>query len=106
MAKYLVSGSYTREGAQGLLKKGGTSRRATIKQLAKSMGGTIDAFYFAFGDDDVSVICDLPDQASMTALALAVGASGALSLKTTVLITPEEVDAAARKTVSYRAPGQ
>ena len=70
------------------------------------MGGTIDAFYFAFGDDDVFVICDLPDQASMTALALAVGASGAISLKTTVLITPEEVDAAAKKTVSYRAPGQ
>ena len=106
MAKYLVSGSYTREGAQGLLKEGGTSRRAAIEQLAKSVGGTIDAFYFAFGGDDVFVICDLPDKASMTALALAVGAGGAVSLKTTVLITPEEVDAAAKKTVNYRAPGQ
>ena len=105
MPKYLISGSYTVEGAKGLLKEGGTSRRATIEQLTKGMGGSVEAFYYGFGGDDVYVIVEVPDDASMIAVSLAVAASGSVNLKTTVLITPETMDAATKKTVGYRPPG-
>ena len=105
MAKYLVKASYTPEGAKGLLKEGGTSRRATIQKLVQSMGGSMEAFYYTYGQDDVVIICDLPDAASGIALSLATNASGAVSLTTTPLITPEEVDAACKKVPAYRSPG-
>ena len=106
MPKYLFSGSYTQEGVKGLLKEGGSSRRATIEALAKGMGGSIEAFYYAFGENDVYVIGDMPDHETAAAISLAVGASGAVQLNTTVLITPEEIDQAAKKTVDYRPSGQ
>jgi len=105
MAKYLVKASYTPEGAKGLLKEGGTSRRAAVQKLVQSMGGSMEAFYYTYGQDDVVIICDLPDAASGIALSLATNASGAVSLTTTPLITPEEVDAACKKVPAYRAPG-
>jgi uncharacterized protein with GYD domain len=106
MPKYLVQFNYTGEGVKGLLKEGGTSRRAATEKLIQSLGGTLEAYYFAFGETDGCVIADLPDNASMAAIALAVGASGAVAVKTTVLMTPEEVDEAVKKTPSYRPPGQ
>jgi uncharacterized protein with GYD domain len=105
MPKYLVEASYTAEGAKGLIRDGGTKRRTAIEALAKSMGGRLEAFYFAYGKTDTFVVVDLPDSASATAVALTVGASGAVRIRTTVLITPEEVDQAVKKTVQYRAPG-
>ena len=105
MAKYLVKASYTPEGAKGLLKEGGTSRRAAVQKLVQGMGGSMEAFYYTYGQDDVIIICDLPDAASGIALSLATNASGAVSLTTTPLITPEEVDAACKKVPAYRAPG-
>jgi|TARA_B100001964_G_scaffold56153_1_gene63419 uncharacterized protein with GYD domain len=106
MAKYLVSGSYTAEGLKDLLKEGGTSRRAAVEGLVKGLGGTIEAFYWAFGDYDVYLIADVPDNVTMTAVALVVGSSGAVNVKTTVLLTAEEVDEATKLTVDYRPPGQ
>ena len=105
MPKYLIQASYTQQGVQGLLKEGGSSRRAHIEQVLKGLGGKLEAFYYAFGDSDVYVIVDVPDQTTATAVSLTVGASGSVSLKTTVLIEPEEVDAASKKSVSYRPPG-
>ncbi|HEY6072234.1 MAG TPA: GYD domain-containing protein [Anaerolineales bacterium] len=105
MPKYLAQFTYTVEGAKGLLKEGGTSRRAVTEQLVKSMGGTLEAYYFAFGDRDGFAIVDLPDHASMSAISLTIAASGAVVTKTTVLITPEEIDAAMKKTPNYRPPG-
>jgi uncharacterized protein with GYD domain len=105
MPKYLVQASYTAEGVKGLMKEGGTSRRAKIADLAKSLGGKLEVFYYAFGDHDVYTIIDVPDVATATALSLAVNASGAVRLKTVALITPEEVDQAAKKSVTYRPPG-
>ena len=105
MPKYLVEASYTAEGAKGLIKDGGSKRRAAVEALAKGLGGRIEAFYFTYGDTDAFVIMDLPDSASATAASLTVAASGAARVKTTVLITPEEVDQAVKKTVHYRAPG-
>jgi len=106
MAKYLVQANYVREGVKGLLKEGGSSRRAAVEKLIKSGGGKLETFYYAFGETDLYVIMDMPDNASMTALALTVAASGIINLKTTVLMTPEEIDTAAKKTPIYRPPGQ
>ncbi len=106
MPKYLLQVSYTADGARGLLKEGGSKRRQSAEQAIKSAGGSIEAFYFAFGDTDAIVILDAPDHASVAAAALAINASAAVRCKTTVLLTPEEIDVAAKKSVAYRAPGQ
>lgn len=106
MPKYLVQGSYVGEGLKGLLKEGGSSRRETVAQLIKGMGGSLESFYYAFGKDDVLGIADMPDNVTAAAFALAVNASGAVVIRTTVLMTPEEVDEAAKKTVDFRPPGQ
>ena len=106
MPKYLFQANYVGEGVKGLLKDGGAGRRAAVEALAKSVGGTVEAFYFAFGETDAYVIVDLPDNASAAAVALTVGASGLAKVKTTVLLTVEEADAAAKLTPAYRAPGQ
>jgi uncharacterized protein with GYD domain len=106
MAKYLVQVSYTAEGAKGLLKDGGTKRRALVEQMISALGGKLETFYFAFGDVDAYVIVEAPDDVSAVAVSLSVNASGAVSLKTTRLLTPEDIDQAAKKTVAYRAPGQ
>ncbi len=105
MPKFLLKASYTAEGVKGLLREGGTSRRSTIEELARNLGGSIDAFYYAFGDDDTYVICDFPDNATAVALSAAANASGAVKLTTIPLIAPEEVDEATQKTVDYRPPG-
>ena len=106
MAKYLYQASYTAEGVRGLLKDGGSSRREAVKKMIGSLGGTMEAFYYAFGADDVYLIVDVPDNVTAAAAALAVGSSGAVKIRTTVLLTPEEMDAAAKKTVAFRPPGK
>ena len=105
MPKYLFQASYTASGAKGLLSEGGTSRRATIEQTVKGLGGTLESFHFAFGDVDVFAIADLPAEAAATAIALQINAAGGASVKTTVLISPETVDAATKKQVDYRPAG-
>ncbi|MCY4528888.1 MAG: GYD domain-containing protein [Chloroflexi bacterium] len=105
MPKYLVQGSYTKEGLSGLIKEGGTGRREYVENLVDEIGGSIEAFYFAFGDSDLYAVVDLPDDVSATAASLAIGASGAASIKTTVLVTPETVDEAVKMSVGYQPPG-
>ncbi|HEX3327189.1 MAG TPA: GYD domain-containing protein [Actinomycetota bacterium] len=105
MAKYMIMASYAPEGAKGVVREGGSSRRDTIGKLVEGLGGTMESFYFAFGEADVYVIVDLPDNSSAAAVALAVNSSAATNLKTVVLLTPEEVDEATKKTVGYRPPG-
>jgi len=104
--KYLYHGSYTQEGLIGLLKDGGSKRREAAERVFESLGGRLEAYYFAFGDDDFYIIADLPDNVSSTAGSLVVNASGAVKVKIVVLLTPEEVDQAVKKTVEYRPPGQ
>ncbi len=105
MPRFLFSGSYTAEGARGVLAEGGTGRRAATERLVASLGGTVEAYYFAFGADDFYLIADLPSQAAAAAGALTAAASGALTTRTVVLLTPEELDAAAKLSPDYRAPG-
>lgn len=108
MAKYLIEAAYSHEGLKGLVKDGGSGRRAAVEVAAKALGGRIESMYYAFGTSDVYVIVEAPDNVSAAALALAVGATGALShYKTTVLLTTDEVDQAAKKSagIGYRPPG-
>ena len=105
MPKFMIKASYTSEGARGLLKEGGTGRRAAVQKLVEGAGGKLEAFYYAYGDDDAYLIVDMPDAGSGLAISLTVNASGAVRLSTIPLITPEEIDAASKKSVAYRAPG-
>jgi len=106
MAKYLLEVSYGPEGAKGILKDGGTKRRQVVEAATKANGGKLEAFYFAFGKNDAYVIVDVPDPVSVAAMALVVNASGAASVRTTVLLTPEEIDQASKKSVTYTPPGR
>jgi uncharacterized protein with GYD domain len=105
MPKFLITASYTLDGVKGLQSAGGSSRREAVAQVAESLGGQLEDFYFAFGDHDAYVIVDLPDNESAAAVALTVNAAGGANTKTVVLLTPEEVDAAAKRSVDYRPPG-
>jgi len=106
MPKFLIKASYSPDGVRGLLKEGGSKRRAAVQKIVEGMGGKLEAFYYAYGEDDAIIITDLPDAASGLAISMTVNATGAVRLTTTPLISPEEVDAASRKTVDYKAPGQ
>ena len=105
MAKYLVQANYVGEGIKGLLKEGGSSRKAVVEKAASSLGGSVESMYYAFGETDLYIIVDMPDHASMAAASLLVSSSGAITIKTTVLMTPEEIDEAAKKTPIYSPPG-
>jgi uncharacterized protein with GYD domain len=106
MPKYLVQANYVGEGLKGLLKEGGSSRRAAVEKLFGAVGGTIEAFYYAFGDVDLVIVADVPDNVTAAALSLMVNAQGAVTARVTVLLSPEEIDAATKVTAAYRPPGQ
>lgn len=105
MPKYMIEASYSQEGVEGVKNKGGSSRRDAVAQMAESLGGKLESFHFAFGDSDAYVIVDLPDNEAAAAAALAVNTAGGARAKTTVLLTPDEVDAAAKLSAGYRPPG-
>jgi uncharacterized protein with GYD domain len=105
MPKFLFEASYTLQGIKGVQSAGGSSRRDAVAQVAESVGGRLEAFYFAFGDHDAYVIADLPDNESAAAVAVTVNAAGGATVRTVVLLMPEEVDAAAQRSVDYRPPG-
>jgi uncharacterized protein with GYD domain len=106
MPKFMIAASYSPEGAKGLLKDGGTKRRKAVEDALKPLGGKVESFYFAFGELDAFVIADLPDNVTAAAVALATSASGLVRTRTTVLLTPEELDAVSKKNVKYSPPGK
>jgi uncharacterized protein with GYD domain len=108
MSKYLMHGSYSAEGVRGLLKEGGVSRRSHFRQLVEKLGGKLEAFYYAFGGDDIYAIVELPGNVDSLAVSMAVTAGGSFREGVVVLLTPEEVDQSTKKaaTLGYRAPGQ
>ena len=105
MAKFLWHGSYSERGAKALADEGGTKRCAEVEQAVTAMGGTLEAMYFAFGDDDYYAIVDLPDNVSGAAVSLAAARAGTVRLKTIVLLTAEDLDKAARRAHEYQGPG-
>jgi len=106
MAKYLAKVNYSSEGQKGLLAAGGTARVDMVKKLMESVGGKVESFYFAFGDFDAFVVLDMPDPVSGAAVSLTVGASGAASVQVVQLLTPAEIDEAAKKSPAYNPPGR
>jgi uncharacterized protein with GYD domain len=105
MAKYMFEFSYTAEGIKGVLKEGGSGRKKATSTLLESLGGKMESYYFTFGAADGFLIAELPDAASAAAASMIASSSGAVRVKTTVLITPEEMDAAGKKQANYRPPG-
>ncbi len=104
MPRYLFVGNYSPQGSKGVLAAGGTARRAVIEKMVADLGGRVETFDFAFGSDDVYTIVELPDARTATAITLTVNASGAVNLRTVVLLTPEEVDAAGQVQPNYQPP--
>src|SRR5690242_7738808 len=102
MPKFLLEASLTAQGLKGLQSEGGSSRRQAVSSAIESAGGQLESFYFGFGQRDVYVIAEFPDNVAATAMALAVNASGAVTTETVVLLTPEEVDEAVGRSVQYR----
>jgi len=105
VAKFLVKASYTLDGAKGVQRAGGTSRREAVAKMAEGLGGSLESFYFAFGETDAYVVLDMPDNKSAAAASIAVNASGGATSEVIVLLTPEEIDEAAKVSVDYRPPG-
>ena len=105
MAKFLIKASYTTQGAKGIQSAGGSSRRDVVAAMAEGLGGKLETFYFAFGETDAYVIMDLPDNQTAAAASIAVNSAGGATSEVVVLLTPEEIDAAAEAAVDYRAPG-
>ena len=105
MPKYLLEVSYTLDGIKGVKAKGGSARKKAAEEAVKSVGGSVESFHFAFGESDVYLIADLPDNTAAAAVSLAVCAGGGVRTKTVVLVTPEEMDSAAQREVGYRPPG-
>lgn len=106
MSKYLFYGSYTQEGYKGLMEEGGSSRIQAAKQALGSVGGSLEAFYFSFGEYDFYILVDLPDNVTTTAVTLAGNVSGTFNIKGVSLLTPEELDEAVEKSVDFRPPGR
>jgi uncharacterized protein with GYD domain len=105
MAKYLIEASYSTSGVRGVAEKGGSARRDIVGKLIEDAGGKMESFHFAFGDVDVYVVCDLPSNTAASALALAINRTDATKIRTVVLLTPEEVDSAAKMAPDYKPPG-
>jgi uncharacterized protein with GYD domain len=105
MAKYLITATYSTQGLQGLMADSASGRRSDVTAAIKSAGGSVEAFYFCFGSDDVIVLADIPDNIAACALSLATSATGAVRVRTTPLLTVEEVDQALEIQTRYRAPG-
>jgi uncharacterized protein with GYD domain len=105
MPNYLIEASYSSEGVGGVAEKGGSARRDAVTQLITGMGGKVECFYFAFGNADVYVIAELPSDEAAAALALSINRSASTNIRTVVLLTPEQIDAAANMAPEYRRPG-
>ena|SRR5690242_21331601 len=106
MPKYLIQARYTPEGLRGLAKDKASGRRAAVQTALKAVKGKLECIYYAFGEDDVVAIFDAPDNVAATALSLSVGSSGLVSIRTTALLTVDEVDQALGMPSRYRGPGQ
>lgn len=105
MPKYLISANYTKTGMEGVRSAGAKSRIDAVATMVEAMGGALESFYFAFGDTDVFVTVELPDDEAAAAAAVTINSSGAVSCRTTKLLTVEQIDEALRRTVDYRPPG-
>jgi uncharacterized protein with GYD domain len=97
MPHYLIQVGYNASGVAALVEEP-QNRIEKVAPAVEALGGRVECGYFAFGEHDVVLICEMPDNTSAAAFALAVGAGGTVaSYKTTVLLTPDEAVDAMRK---------
>ena len=106
MPKYLIQGSYTPEGLKGLAKDTAAGRKAAVRAALKHLKAKVEGLYYAFGCDDVVLIVDAPDNIAVAAMSFQVGSTGLVRIRTTPLLTVEEVDQALKLPSKYRAPGK
>jgi uncharacterized protein with GYD domain len=106
MPRFLLIVNYAPEGARALMSSGGSARKSVVEKTASSLGGRLESFDFAFGNDDAYTVVDLPDSESAAALALTVSSSGSVRVRTVVLLTPEQIDRASQIHPEYVPPGQ
>lgn len=106
MKKYLIKACYNANGVKGLISDGGSKRKTEVQKMLAGLGGKLEAFYYAFGEHDAYITCELPDDISAAAVGLRVNSAGFVSISTTVLLSPEDIDAASKKSVTYRSPGE
>ncbi|HET8717637.1 MAG TPA: GYD domain-containing protein [Nocardioidaceae bacterium] len=105
MPKYMISANYTARGMEGVRAAGAKSRVDAVSAMLEAMGGRLESFHFAFGDPDVFAVADVPDDEAAAAVAMAINSTGAVSVRTTKLLAPEQIDEALSRSVDYRAPG-
>lgn len=106
MPAYMIRATYTLDGLHGLLEEGGSGRRKSIETLVSSLGGHLESIHWAFGEKDVYVVCDLPDDEAAAAASLRVSASGMVRSDVVKLLTAEQVDTATDRQLEYRPPGR
>lgn len=104
MPRYLWQVSYTVGGLEGVLKDGCTKRRQIVQKLVEGLGGRLELFDYALGNDDAFIVAQLPNNVSAAAVSMVVNAGGGAAIKTNVLVTPEEIDQAASKRLVYEPP--
>ena len=95
MATYIVLSSFTDQGIRNV--KETTKRAEAVRELAKKFGVTAKEFYWTLGSYDVVAIFDAPDDASMTALGLAIGAMGYVRTQTLRAFSKDEMAGILRK---------
>ena len=106
MPKFLIQASYTAEGLKGLAKDKASGRKAAVQAAMKAIKGKLECMYFAFGDNDAVLIVDAPDNVAAAAISLATGSTGLVRIRTTPLLTIDEVEQAPALPSNYSAPGR
>lgn len=106
MAKYLIQANYSAEGSKGVANDKASGRKAALEQALASVGAKLDAIYYSFGDCDVVLTVDAPDNATVAAFGKAACSTGLARTTTTPLLSIDEADQAIKKGIKYRGPGQ
>ena len=109
MQLYLFTGSYTAAGMAGLLKDGATRREHDIAKAFEGLGGKLHGLYYALGETDIYIICELRDNTAAVASSILINVAGTAEISCTPLLTPKEMDRSIetvrRKMDVYRPPG-
>ena len=107
MGLYLYIGSYSAEGRKGLIAEGGSSREAATRALVESVGGKIERYAFAIGPFDFVIVAEMPDDSAALIPPLIANSTGTVSVTTTKLVSPADMDGVARKAqrVTFRKSG-
>ena len=105
MPKYLFTGSYTADGARAILKDTAAGRRQALTAAVEGLGGKVEGLWYAFGDDDLYALVDLPSNVRAAAISVLVASTGTFAPKIVALLTVDEMDEALKTKVNFRVAG-